>query len=153
MNEHPIQNLMSETMDKIKSMVDVDTVVGTPITTPDGTTVIPVSRVSFGFGSGGTDFQSKHAGQNAPMCFGGGGGAGVTVSPVCFLVISPTEGTHVLGINAQAVTTADRLVEMLPGAVSKVSGFFAGRKEGAAAQAEPSDTPPADAQTPDSDPA
>lgn len=127
MSEHPIQQLMAETMDKIKSMVDVNTVVGTPITTPDGTTVIPVSRVTFGFGSGGSDYQARHARENTPLCFGGGGAAGVTVTPVCFLVISPTEGTHVLGINAQAETAADRLVEMLPGAVNKVSSFFAKR--------------------------
>lgn len=128
MNEHhPIQDLMGGTMEKIKSMLDVDSVVGTPITTPDGTTVIPVSRVTFGFGSGGSDFGSRHAKENTPLCFGGGGAAGVSVTPVCFLVISPTEGTHVLGINAQAVNTADRLVEMIPSAVGKVSSFFAKR--------------------------
>lgn len=114
-------------MEKIKSMIDANTVVGTPITTPDGTTVIPVSRVTFGFGSGGTDFQSRHSKETTPLSFGGGGAAGVTVTPVCFLVISPTEGTYVLGINAQAVNTADRLVEMIPGAVGKVSSFLAKR--------------------------
>ena len=144
MNEHPIQNLMSETMEKIKSMVDVDTVVGSPITTTDGTTVIPVSKVTFGFGAGGSDFSAKNQSSGAPLCFGGGGGAGVTVSPVCFLVISPTDGAHILGINAQASTTADRLVEMLPGAVSKVSGFFAGRKESAPAEAPAADAPASD---------
>jgi len=118
---------MNGTMEKIKSMIDANTVVGTPITTPDGTTVIPVSRVTFGFGSGGTDFQSRHSKETTPLSFGGGGAAGVTVTPVCFLVISPTEGTHVLGINAQAVNTADRLVEMIPGAVGKVSSFLAKR--------------------------
>ena len=68
----------------------------------------------------------------------------MTVSPVCFLVISPTDGAHILGINAQASTTADRLVEMLPGAVSKVSGFFAGRKESAPAEAPAADAPASD---------
>ena len=134
MNEHPIQNLMTETMEKIKKMVDVDTIVGTPITTPDGTTVIPVSKVSFGFGSGGTDFASKNA--NAPLCFGGGGGAGVTVQPVCFLIVSPTTGAHILPVDAQAVTTADRIVEMLPNAFHKVSSFMESRK---AAKTEPAE--------------
>ena len=124
---HPIQDLMNGTMEKIKSMIDANTVVGTPITTPDGTTVIPVSRVTFGFGSGGTDFQSRHSKETTPLSFGGGGAAGVTVTPVCFLVISPTEGTHVLGINANAVNTAYRLVEMIPGAGAKVSSFLANR--------------------------
>ena len=128
MNEHhPIQDLMNGTMEKITRRIDVDSVVGPPITTPDGTTVIPVSRVTFGFGSGGSDFGSRHARENTPLCFGGGGAAGVSVTPICFLVISPTEGTHVLGINAQAVNTADRLVEMIPSAVGKVSSFFAKR--------------------------
>ena len=67
MNEHPIGNLMTETMAKIKEMVDVNTIIGNPITTADGTTVIPVSKVSFGFGTGGTDFASKHAQPGAPL--------------------------------------------------------------------------------------
>lgn len=137
MNEHPIQSLMSETMEKIKKMVDVDTIIGTPINTPDGTTVIPVSKVSFGFGSGGSDFLPKNAASNT-VCFGGGGGAGVTVSPVCFLIIN-AQGASILPINAQAVTSVDRLIEMLPGAVDKVSSFVSSRrseKSGAAAAAE-----------------
>ena len=100
-----------------------------------------------GFGAGGSDFSAKNQSSGAPLCFGGGGGAGVTVSPVCFLVISPTDGAHILGINAQASTTADRLVEMLPGAVSKVSGFFAGRKESAPAGAPAADAPASDEDT------
>jgi len=133
MNEHPIQGLMTETMEKIKKMVDVNTIIGTPINTPDGTTVIPVSKVAFGFGSGGSDFVSRNARDAAPVCFGGGGGAGVTVSPVCFLVIS-AQGASILPINAQAVTSVDRLIEMLPGAVSKVSSFVENRKASKEAQ-------------------
>lgn len=136
MNEHPIQNLMTETMERIKKMVDVDTIIGTPINTPDGTTVIPVSKVTFGFGSGGSDFISRNSKDASPVCFGGGGGAGVTVSPVCFLVINST-GANILPINAQAVTSVDRLIEMLPTAVNKVSSFVENRKnakEGAASE-------------------
>ena len=66
MSEHPISNLMTETMAKIKEMVDVNTIIGTPITTADGTTVIPVSKVTFGFASGGSDFAPKHMPQGAP---------------------------------------------------------------------------------------
>ncbi len=129
MNEHPISNLMTETMAKIKEMVDVDTIIGTPITTADGTTVIPVSKVTFGFASGGSDFMPKHNGPaQAPLAFGGGGGAGVTVSPVCFLIISRDGSANILGINAQAATTVDRLVEMIPGAINKVSSFVEGYK-------------------------
>lgn len=128
MNEHPISNLMTETMAKIKEMVDVDTIIGTPITTADGTTVIPVSKVTFGFASGGSDFASKHTQPGAPLAFGGGGGAGVTVSPVCFLIISRDGSANILGINAQAATTVDRLVEMIPSAINKVSSFVEGYK-------------------------
>ena len=129
MNEHPISNLMTQTMAKIKEMVDVDTIIGTPITTADGTTVIPVSKVTFGFASGGSDFMPKHASASqAPLAFGGGGGAGVTVSPVCFLIIARDGSANILGVNAQASTTVDRLVEMIPGAINKVSSFIEGYK-------------------------
>ena len=136
---HPISDLMTETMSKIKEMVDVNTIIGNPIVAADGTTVIPVSKVSFGFGAGGSDFASKHAGPNAPLAFGGGGGAGVTVSPVCFLIITKDGSANILGINAQASDTVDRLVEMIPGAINKVSNFvsgFKGKTEDAAEVAE-----------------
>ena len=142
MSEHPIQNLMAETMEKIKSMVDVNTIIGAPIHTPDGTTIIPVSKVTFGFGAGGSDFQSRHAKESAPLCFGGGGGAGVTVSPVCFLVVGSDGDARILPLNAQAETTADRLVEMIPGAVSKVSSFMESRR---ASNSESSTAPVEDA--------
>ena len=77
---HPISDLMTETMSKIKEMVDVNTIIGNPIVAADGTTVIPVSKVSFGFGAGGSEFASKHAASGSPLAFGGGSGAGVTVS-------------------------------------------------------------------------
>ncbi|WP_418235678.1 spore germination protein GerW family protein, partial [Butyricicoccus sp.] len=76
MAEHGVNGLMAETMEKIRSMVDVNTIIGDPIVTHDGTTLIPISKVTFGFGSGGTDFKSRNSGDNAPLCFGGGGGAG-----------------------------------------------------------------------------
>ena len=134
---HPISDLMTETMSKIKEMVDVNTIIGNPIVAADGTTVIPVSKVSFGFGAGGSEFASKHAASGSPLAFGGGSGAGVTVSPVCFLVIG---SANILGINAQASDTVDRLVEMIPGAINKVSNFvsgFKGKTEDAAEVAEP----------------
>lgn len=138
MSEHPINNLMNETMEKIKHLVDANTIVGAPIETRDGTTIIPISRVSFGFASGGADYMSKHGREqtSAPLCFGGGGGAGVTVTPVAFVVVDQG-GARILPINAQADTTVDRLVEMIPDAVSKVSNFFGSRKN----KGEGKDTP------------
>ncbi|MFQ9974978.1 MAG: GerW family sporulation protein [Butyricicoccus sp.] len=122
---HPISDLMTETMSKIKEMVDVNTIIGNPIS-GGRTTVIPVSKVSFGFGAGGSEFASKHAASGSPLAFGGGSGAGVTVSPVCFLVIGRDGSANILGINAQASDTVDRLVEMIPGAINKVSNFVSG---------------------------
>ena len=136
---HPISDLMTETMSKIKEMVDVNTIIGSPIVAADGTTVIPVSKVSLGFGAGGSEFASKHAASGSPLAFGGGSGAGVTVSPVCFLVIGKDGSANILGINAQASDTVDRLVEMIPGAINKVSNFvsgFKGKTEDAAEVAE-----------------
>lgn len=136
---HPISDLMTETMSKIKEMVDVNTIIGNPIVAADGTTVIPVSKVSFGFGAGGSEFASKQAASGSPLAFGGGSGAGVTVSPVCFLVIGRDGSANILGINAQASDTVDRLVEMIPGAINKVSNFvsgFKGKTEDAAEVAE-----------------
>ena len=104
MAEHPIQGIMNVTMDKIHEMVDANTIIGKPITTEDGTTILPVSRVSFGFASGGTDFDGKNA-ANKDL-FGGGSGAGVNIQPVAFLVIKDgcvrtiqlTDGSMVLTV-------------------------------------------------------
>ena len=137
---HPISDLMTETMSKIKEMVDVNTIIGNPIVAADGTTVIPVSKVSFGFGAGGSEFASKHAASGSPLAFGGGSGAGVTVSPVCFLVIGKDGSANILGINAQASDTVDRLVEMIPGAINRVSSFvegFSGKKKAPADESAP----------------
>ena len=86
MSDHPINGLMDTTLEKIKSMVDVNTVIGDPIVTPDGTTIIPVSKIIYGFASGGSECASKH--QTNSNLFGGGGGAGVTINPVAFIAIS-----------------------------------------------------------------
>lgn len=82
MAEHPINQLMATTMEKVREMADSNTIIGKPVTMPDGTTIIPVSRVTFGFASGGSDLNGK----SSKEMFGGGAGAGVSVQPVCFLV-------------------------------------------------------------------
>lgn len=146
MSENPISQLMTETMAKIKEMVDVNTIIGDPVVTQDGTTIIPVSKVTFGFGSGGSEFSTKHSAQNAPLAFGGGGAAGVTVAPVCFLIVGRDGSANILGVNAQASTTVDRLVEMLPGAMNKFSSFMEGRKGKKESSAEQKSE-----QSPDSD--
>lgn len=118
--QHPIQGLMDTTMDKIKQMVDVNTIVGTPITTPDGTTIVPVSKVSYGFASGGSDIPSKNAINK--QVFGGGSGAGISITPIAFIAVHNGE-TKVLGINSSN-NTADRVVNMVPELVDKISALF-----------------------------
>lgn len=118
----PLNDLMRSTMEKIHEMVDTNTIVGQPITTPDGVTLIPISKVSFGFGSGGADY-----GKVQPKDFGGAAGAGVKIDPVAFLVIK--EGTtRVLPVAVPASTTLDRVVEMVPDLMEKVEKYFDKKK-------------------------
>ena len=110
MAEHPIQGLMNVTMEKIHQMVDSNTIIGKPITTEDGITILPVSKVSFGFASGGTDFNGKNA-ANKDM-FGGGSGAGVNIQPVAFLVIK--DGCVRTIQLSDSSNSIDRALTMLP---------------------------------------
>ncbi len=125
MSEHALNDVLTTTMEKIKSMLDVNTIIGTPISTPEGITIIPVSKVSFGFASGGSDFGNK---PESGVKFGGGAGAGATISPVAFLVIKG-EDVRVLPMASAPNTTADRLVEMVPGVVDKIGSYFKKDKE------------------------
>ncbi len=119
MEKHPIGDLMEVTMQKIREMVDVNTVVGQPIVTPDGITMIPVSKVSFGFGCGGGDFVSKAQVTGAPNPFAGGGAAGINIVPVAFLVIKD-ENVKLVNIAPPAANTVDRVIELIPELVEKV---------------------------------
>ena len=122
MEKHPINDLMSVTMEKMREMVDTNTIVGQPITTPDGVTLIPVSRLSFGFGAGGSDY-----GKQPTPNFGGGAGAGVKVDPVAFLVVK--DGiTRVMPVAMPAMTTADRVLELVPDVMDRVENYIDKKK-------------------------
>ena len=122
-----LPNMMESTIQKIREMVDVNSVIGNPITTPDGITIIPVSKVSVGFGGGGSDFSTKNAGsQENP--FGGGVGGGVKVTPICFLIVKDG-AVRMMPVAAPANTTADRLVEMVPDTLDKIAAFIDSRTE------------------------
>ena len=122
-----LPTMLDSTIAKIRGMVDVNSVVGDPITTADGVTVIPVSKVSVGFGGGGSDFVSKNVNRQENP-FGGGVGAGVKVTPVAFLVIK--EGSvRMIPVATPANTTADRLVEMVPDTLDKIAAFIDSRTE------------------------
>jgi sporulation protein YtfJ len=120
---HPIGDLMSTTLQKIKEMVDVNTIVGQPIQTAEGITLIPISKLSFGFASGGSDFTGKNQKPDADNSFGGGGGAGVHIEPVGFLVVKG-DSVKMLPIAPAPENTVDRIVEMVPNVVDKVTDFI-----------------------------
>ena len=120
MAEHPIQGLMNVTMDKIRQMADSNTIIGKPIKTDDGTTILPVSRISFGFASAGTDFDGKNA-ANKDL-FGGGSGAGVNIQPVAFLVVK--DGCVRTIQLSDGSNTIDRALTMLPELEDKVSALL-----------------------------
>lgn len=120
MSSNKVNDLLGVSMDKIKQMVDVNTVVGDPVTTPDGTTIIPISRVNYGFAAGGSDLPSKS--QPAGGLFAGGSGAGVTVSPVAFLSIH-NGNVRVIQIEPY-FSPVDRALEKIPDIADMLSSLF-----------------------------
>ncbi len=120
----PLNDLMRSTMEKIHEMADTNTIVGEPIVTPDGVTLIPISKISFGFGSGGGDYGKTTPKEN----FGGGSAAGVKIAPVAFLVIKDGV-TRVLPVAVPPVSTVDRVVEMVPDIMDKVEKYFDKKQE------------------------
>jgi len=130
MSDHPIEGLMKTAMESIKEMVDVNTVVGDAVEAPDGTVIIPVSRVACGFAAGGSEFSTgTDRKDSVGLPFGGGSGAGVSVQPVGFLVVGQGQVRlmPVAGRNAYL----ERLVEMAPQVIDKIQGVIGGfKKEG-----------------------
>jgi sporulation protein YtfJ len=135
MEEHPIQGLMTTAMESLKDMIEVNTIIGDPIESPDGSVIIPVSKVGFGFAAGGSEFvpggsssqggDSDSSGSEAVFPFGGGSGGGVSITPVAFLIVSPKgikmvhldENTHIY----------EKIIDFAPKAVEKIQQLL---KEG-----------------------
>ncbi len=123
MADNNINSIMGTTMEKIRSLVDSQTIIGDPITVND-ITIIPVSKVSFGLASGGSDFPSKQSGK---ACFGGGGGAGATVTPVVFIVV---KGNEVKLLNAnEPESPIDKAIGAVPTVVEKITELLKKKKE------------------------
>ena len=120
-----LPNMLDATIQKIREMVDVNSVIGDPIVTPDCVTIIPVSKVSVSVGGGGSDFASKSADKENP--FGGGVGGGVKVTPICFLVVKDGN-VRMLSVPQPANSSAERLVEMLPDTLEKINSFVETKK-------------------------
>ena len=129
-NNHPISEVLHITMDKVKEMVDANTVVGQPITTQDGVTLIPVSRLSFGFATGGSDFGKT---QNTPKNFGGGAGAGVSVIPMAFLIVKDGS-VRMLPVAPPPGDTVSRVVDLVPDMFERVTGYIDTKSAGEAEQ-------------------
>lgn len=121
--EKSANGILKTTIEKVRDLVDVSTIIGEPINLPDGLTIIPVSKVTYGFASGGSDFPSK----NNVELFGGAGGAGITINPVAFLVVKDGDVSikHIVA-NDNAV---ERAVTMVPEMFDKVTSFVSKSKE------------------------
>jgi sporulation protein YtfJ len=124
-NINPIGELMQSTMDNVKNMLKVDTVVGEPIYTPDGITLVPISRISVGFGGGGVEFSPKRAGERP---YGGGNATGVKIEPIGFLVIK--DGVvRMINVTPPASNTVDRIIDMVPQVMDRVDAFIAKQQD------------------------
>lgn len=117
---HPIEGLMETAMESLKAMVDVNTILGDPVETPDGNIIVPVSRVSFGFATGGTEFESKNDDKSdGELPFGGGSGGGISLNPVAFLVVGNNQ-VRLLPVDNGAIY--DRLLDMVPKVIEQIRG-------------------------------
>ena len=137
MSENKLNDIIQTSLDSIRSMVDSNTVIGSPITTANGTLVIPVSKVFVGFASGGVDYLGKNT-QNTSHTvnnFGGGGGTGLTVSPVAFLVVSPTGDVQLLNVNEPTSDRSDPISQIVglldrsPELIEKLKAIFAKKSD------------------------
>jgi len=146
---HPIEGLMKTAMESIRGMVDVNTVVGDPVETPDGTVIIPISRVACGFVAGGGNLEigrecNKSDGESQSPAFGGGSGAGVSVRPIGFLVVG---NGQVRMLQVEGNVVFDRLIDIAPQLFSQIQSIFGqgefqpGTKDNVAAQPPPATAP------------
>ncbi|MFD2611966.1 GerW family sporulation protein [Paenibacillus gansuensis] len=135
MTEHPIQGLMQTAMENIKDMVDVNTIVGDPVETVDGTVIMPISKVGFGFAAGGSEFAAEEGGHDAhsakvAMPFGGGSGGGISITPIAFLVVG-NQGVKVIPLDNQT-HILERLIDSAPSVVEKIQSMMKGNTGGQA---------------------
>ena len=132
-NEHKIPEIIRSSMENIRSMVDANTIVGDPIPATNGTVIIPISKVSVGIASGGVDYNSKKEAQPRPQNFGGGGGTGMTVAPVGFLVCDKNGDVEFLNVASKGkpdpVDQIADFVERTPDIIAKIKDLFSKEKE------------------------
>ncbi|PLR77809.1 sporulation protein YtfJ [Bacillus sp. V3-13] len=141
MSEHPIQGLMTTAMESLKEMIDVNTIIGDPVETPDGSVILTVSKVGFGFAAGGSEFkldgssssqdqgqgQSSQSQGQSKHPFGGGSGGGVSITPIAFLIVS-SSGVKMLHLD-ESTHIYEKILELAPQAVDKIQQMFANKNE------------------------
>ena len=128
MAEHPIHGFMDSTLKNLKTMIDVNTIVGEPITSPDGTIIIPVSTVGFGFGAGGSEFgEKKGTPTEGGACFGGGCGGGVSIKPTAFLVVN-NNGVRLLPMDGSS-SPIEKIIDLVPELINKVNDVFSNKDD------------------------
>ncbi len=121
MTDHPINGIMNSAMENLKQMVDVNTIIGDAISSPDGTVIIPVSKVSFGLAAGGGEFVTKHKSPEETKPFAGGVGAGVTISPVAFLAVNE-KNVRLLPVDGDEPVS--KLIDYIPVMVDKINSLI-----------------------------
>lgn len=126
-SKHPINEVIDVTMDKVRTMVDANTVIGTPIETAQGVTIIPVSKISVGFGSGGADFVSKNQTADKGNSFGGGTAAGVNIDPVGFLVVT-ADSVRLLPMEQAPAGPIEKVIDLMPELMGKMSSTMDKRR-------------------------
>ena len=136
MSEHPIEGLMMAAMNSIREMIDVNTIIGEPIETKEGIVIIPISKVSFGFAAGGSEFRGETIDEYTKrdkeeeiqyrLPFGGGSGAGVNVSPVAFLIV---QEKNVRLLSIDHLSTLDKIADYIPDIIEKMSEVINNKKE------------------------
>jgi sporulation protein YtfJ len=141
MSDHPIQGLMTTAMESLKEMIDVNTIIGDPVETPDGSVILTVSKVGFGFAAGGSEFklegsqsqgqsqgQGQGQGQSPTLPFGGGSGGGVSITPIAFLIVN-SHGVKMLHLD-ESTHLYEKILELAPSAIDKIQQMFSKKDEG-----------------------
>ncbi len=129
MTDHPIHGLMNAAMENLKDMIDVNTIIGDPVETPDGSVILTVSKVGFGFGAGGSEFsqggfhgQAAGGGTQQKLPFGGGSGGGVSITPIAFLIVN-SSGVKILHLD-ENTHLLDKILDLAPSAMEKMQSMF-----------------------------
>lgn len=128
MSDHPIKGLMTTAMENLKDMIDVNTIIGDPVETPDGSVILTVSKVGFGFAAGGSQFSVDETTKESELPFGGGSGGGVSITPIAFLIVN-SQGVKMLHID-ESTHLVEKILDLAPNAIEKVQQMMAKNQSG-----------------------